>query len=112
MCISDGGVDTCFWVAMSLCLPPSSADGGDLCGLARSRSKREKREKVGRKSALEQLKKAKLGEKIKYEVKLLLLLLLHLWMLDNHCVITYQLNLYLGNCYRSNCSLIERVNTR
>lgn len=91
-------------------LPPSSADGGDLCGLARSRSKREKREKVGRKSALEQLKKAKLGEKIKYEVKLLLLLLLlllHLWMLDNHCVITYQLNLYLGNC-----SLIERVNTR
>uniref|UniRef100_A0AAQ4RCG8 DNA polymerase n=1 Tax=Gasterosteus aculeatus aculeatus TaxID=481459 RepID=A0AAQ4RCG8_GASAC len=34
-----------------------------------SRSKREKREKVGRKSALEQLKKAKLGEKIKYEVE-------------------------------------------
>ncbi|XP_068438304.1 DNA polymerase alpha catalytic subunit [Clinocottus analis] len=44
-------------------------DGGDPCGLARSRSKREKREKVGRKSALEQLKKAKLGEKIKYEVE-------------------------------------------
>uniref|UniRef100_A0A7N8XNX6 Polymerase (DNA directed), alpha 1 n=1 Tax=Mastacembelus armatus TaxID=205130 RepID=A0A7N8XNX6_9TELE len=34
-----------------------------------SRSKREKREKVGRKSALEQLKKAKMGEKIKYEVE-------------------------------------------
>ncbi|XP_075936283.1 DNA polymerase alpha catalytic subunit [Anarhichas minor] len=44
-------------------------DGGDPCSLARSRSKREKREKVGRKSALEQLKKAKLGEKIKYEVE-------------------------------------------
>ncbi|KAM6900400.1 DNA polymerase alpha catalytic subunit [Xenentodon cancila] len=44
-------------------------DGGDVCGLARSRSRREKREKVGRKSALEQLKKAKMGEKIKYEVK-------------------------------------------
>uniref|UniRef100_A0A8C4HS22 DNA polymerase n=1 Tax=Dicentrarchus labrax TaxID=13489 RepID=A0A8C4HS22_DICLA len=34
-----------------------------------SRSRREKREKVGRKSALEQLKKAKMGEKIKYEVE-------------------------------------------
>uniref|UniRef100_A0A3Q2XFK7 DNA polymerase n=1 Tax=Haplochromis burtoni TaxID=8153 RepID=A0A3Q2XFK7_HAPBU len=34
-----------------------------------TRSRREKREKVGRKSALEQLKKAKMGEKIKYEVK-------------------------------------------
>uniref|UniRef100_A0A8C9ZTU6 DNA polymerase n=1 Tax=Sander lucioperca TaxID=283035 RepID=A0A8C9ZTU6_SANLU len=44
-------------------------DGGDACGLAKSRSRREKREKVGRKSALEQLKKAKLGEKIKYEVE-------------------------------------------
>lgn len=43
-------------------------DGGDT-GLARSRSRREKREKVGRKSALEQLKKAKKGEKIKYEVE-------------------------------------------
>ncbi|XP_067434009.1 DNA polymerase alpha catalytic subunit [Thunnus thynnus] len=44
-------------------------DGGDACGLAKSRSRREKREKVGRKSALEQLKKAKKGEKIKYEVE-------------------------------------------
>ncbi|XP_056289495.1 DNA polymerase alpha catalytic subunit isoform X2 [Pseudoliparis swirei] len=44
-------------------------DGGDACSLARTRPKREKREKVGRKSALEQLKKAKLGEKIKYEVE-------------------------------------------
>uniref|UniRef100_A0A665VTB0 DNA polymerase n=1 Tax=Echeneis naucrates TaxID=173247 RepID=A0A665VTB0_ECHNA len=44
-------------------------DGGDACGLARSRSRREKREKVGRKSALEQLKKAKMGEKVKYEVE-------------------------------------------
>ncbi|KAM9839703.1 DNA polymerase alpha catalytic subunit [Aulostomus maculatus] len=43
--------------------------GEDECGLARSRSRREKREKVGRKSALEQLKKAKRGEKVKYEVE-------------------------------------------
>ncbi|KAK5936101.1 hypothetical protein CgunFtcFv8_027611 [Champsocephalus gunnari] len=34
-----------------------------------SRSRREKKEKTGRKSALEQLKKAKRGEKIKYEVE-------------------------------------------
>ncbi|XP_041824817.1 DNA polymerase alpha catalytic subunit [Melanotaenia boesemani] len=47
---------------------PGDDDGGDTCGLAKSRSRREKREKVGRKSALEQLKKAKRGEKIKYEV--------------------------------------------
>lgn len=47
----------------------SSDGGGDACGLAKSRSRREKREKVGRKSALEQLKKAKMGEKIKYEVR-------------------------------------------
>ncbi|KAG7275052.1 hypothetical protein CRUP_001772, partial [Coryphaenoides rupestris] len=38
------------------------------CSLAVSRSRREKREKVGRTSALEQLRKAKKGEKIKYEV--------------------------------------------
>uniref|UniRef100_A0A4W6CIU8 DNA polymerase n=1 Tax=Lates calcarifer TaxID=8187 RepID=A0A4W6CIU8_LATCA len=44
-------------------------DGGDTGGLAKSRSRREKREKVGRKSALEQLKKAKRGEKVKYEVE-------------------------------------------
>lgn len=48
---------------------PDCDDGGDACGLAKSRSRREKREKVGRKSALEQLKKAKMGEKIKYEVE-------------------------------------------
>lgn len=46
-----------------------SDDGGDTGGLAKSRSRREKREKVGRKSALEQLKKAKRGEKVKYEVR-------------------------------------------
>uniref|UniRef100_A0A3P9JM83 DNA polymerase n=1 Tax=Oryzias latipes TaxID=8090 RepID=A0A3P9JM83_ORYLA len=46
-----------------------SDDGGDGCSLAKSRSRREKREKVGRKSALEQLKKAKMGEKIKYKVE-------------------------------------------
>ncbi|XP_068200124.1 DNA polymerase alpha catalytic subunit [Antennarius striatus] len=48
---------------------PDNVDGDDACGLAKSRSRREKREKVGRKSALEQLKKAKRGEKIKYEVE-------------------------------------------
>ncbi|KAM6977643.1 DNA polymerase alpha catalytic subunit [Aplochiton taeniatus] len=42
---------------------------GDACGLAVSRSRREKKEKVGRKSALEQLRKAKRGEKVKYEVE-------------------------------------------
>uniref|UniRef100_A0A7N8XN96 DNA polymerase alpha catalytic subunit n=1 Tax=Mastacembelus armatus TaxID=205130 RepID=A0A7N8XN96_9TELE len=52
--------------------PNKDMDGPDVddaCGVAKSRSKREKREKVGRKSALEQLKKAKMGEKIKYEVE-------------------------------------------
>ncbi|XP_036414647.1 DNA polymerase alpha catalytic subunit [Colossoma macropomum] len=54
--------------------PDKDADGGDYdaadsCGLAASRSRREKREKVGRKSALEQLKRAKKGEKLKYEVE-------------------------------------------
>ncbi|KAJ8385816.1 hypothetical protein AAFF_G00181720 [Aldrovandia affinis] len=41
----------------------------DSCGIAVSRSRREKKEKVGRKSALEQLKAAKRGEKVKYEVE-------------------------------------------
>uniref|UniRef100_A0AAX7VEK1 DNA-directed DNA polymerase n=1 Tax=Astatotilapia calliptera TaxID=8154 RepID=A0AAX7VEK1_ASTCA len=50
--------------------PEKDMDAPDgACGLAKTRSRREKREKVGRKSALEQLKKAKMGEKIKYEVK-------------------------------------------
>ncbi|XP_013856123.1 DNA polymerase alpha catalytic subunit, partial [Austrofundulus limnaeus] len=44
-------------------------DQGDSGGLAKSRSRREKREKVGRKSALEEIKKAKMGQKIKYEVE-------------------------------------------
>ncbi|XP_008436829.1 DNA polymerase alpha catalytic subunit isoform X2 [Poecilia reticulata] len=48
---------------------PDGDEKGDACSLAKSRSRREKREKVGRKSALEQLKKAKKGEKIKYEVE-------------------------------------------
>ncbi|XP_028815477.1 DNA polymerase alpha catalytic subunit isoform X2 [Denticeps clupeoides] len=49
----------------------NNADGdvGDACGLAATRSRREKKEKVGRKSALEQLKRAKKGEKLKYEVE-------------------------------------------
>ncbi|KAI1891276.1 hypothetical protein AGOR_G00142110 [Albula goreensis] len=41
----------------------------DACGLAVSRSRREKKVKVGRQSALEQLKAAKRGEKVKYEVE-------------------------------------------
>ncbi|KAL1006634.1 hypothetical protein UPYG_G00074730 [Umbra pygmaea] len=44
-------------------------DGGGDSGLAVGRSRREKKEKTGRKSALEQLKKAKRGEKVKYEVE-------------------------------------------
>ncbi|KAA0704573.1 DNA polymerase alpha catalytic subunit [Triplophysa tibetana] len=44
-------------------------DASDTCGIASSRSRREKKEKVGRKSALEQLKRAKKGEKVKYEVE-------------------------------------------
>ncbi|KTF87113.1 hypothetical protein cypCar_00014990 [Cyprinus carpio] len=53
--------------------PDKDMDGGDCdasdtCGIATSRSRREKKEKVGRKSALEQLKRAKKGEKVKYEV--------------------------------------------
>uniref|UniRef100_H2LTH2 DNA polymerase n=1 Tax=Oryzias latipes TaxID=8090 RepID=H2LTH2_ORYLA len=55
--------------AWLVCLSVCSDDGGDGCSLAKSRSRREKREKVGRKSALEQLKKAKMGEKIKYKVE-------------------------------------------
>lgn len=51
-----------------LCVFLSSDDGGDTCGLAKSRSRREKRAKSGRMSALDQLKKAKKGEKIKYKV--------------------------------------------
>uniref|UniRef100_A0A8C2JHB5 DNA-directed DNA polymerase n=1 Tax=Cyprinus carpio TaxID=7962 RepID=A0A8C2JHB5_CYPCA len=53
--------------------PDKDMDGGDYasdtCGIATSRSRREKKEKVGRKSALEQLKRAKKGEKVKYEVE-------------------------------------------
>lgn len=56
-------------VVCSSCVLISTDDGGDTCGLAKSRSRREKREKLGRKSALDQLKKAKKGEKIKYEVR-------------------------------------------
>ncbi|XP_028655248.1 DNA polymerase alpha catalytic subunit isoform X1 [Erpetoichthys calabaricus] len=44
-------------------------DKGKYIGLATSRSRREKKEKTGRKSALDLLKKAKAGEKIKYEVE-------------------------------------------
>lgn len=61
------------WVKLNIswevfvCSPP---DDGASCGLAASRSRRERKEKVGRKSALEQIKKAKRGEKVKYEVSL------------------------------------------
>ncbi|GAA6086254.1 DNA polymerase alpha catalytic subunit isoform X1, partial [Tachysurus ichikawai] len=47
----------------------ADCDDGTTCGLAASRSRREKKEKVGRKSALEQIKRAKRGEKVKYEVE-------------------------------------------
>ncbi|XP_030625392.1 DNA polymerase alpha catalytic subunit [Chanos chanos] len=46
----------------------SEHDGDDACGIAVSRSRRERKDKTGRKSALEQLKRAKRGEKLKYEV--------------------------------------------
>uniref|UniRef100_A0A8C8MIY5 DNA polymerase n=1 Tax=Oncorhynchus tshawytscha TaxID=74940 RepID=A0A8C8MIY5_ONCTS len=46
-----------------------SANYQNDCGLAVGRSRREKKEKTGRKSALEQLKRAKKGEKVKYEVE-------------------------------------------
>uniref|UniRef100_A0A8C7Z0B9 Polymerase (DNA directed), alpha 1 n=1 Tax=Oryzias sinensis TaxID=183150 RepID=A0A8C7Z0B9_9TELE len=49
--------------------PEKDVDAAGSGDLAKSRSRREKREKVGRKSALEQLKKAKMGEKIKYKVE-------------------------------------------
>uniref|UniRef100_A0A674EPV4 Polymerase (DNA directed), alpha 1 n=1 Tax=Salmo trutta TaxID=8032 RepID=A0A674EPV4_SALTR len=51
--------------------PEKDVDNPDEndCGLAMGRSRREKKEKTGRKSALEQLKRAKKGEKVKYEVE-------------------------------------------
>uniref|UniRef100_A0A8C7VUN5 Polymerase (DNA directed), alpha 1 n=1 Tax=Oncorhynchus mykiss TaxID=8022 RepID=A0A8C7VUN5_ONCMY len=51
--------------------PEKDVDNPDEndCGLAVGRSRREKKEKTGRKSALEQLKRAKKGEKVKYEVE-------------------------------------------
>ena len=54
-------------VASSRDLSPGDATG-DTGGLAASRSRREKKAKTGRASALEQLRKAKKGEKLKYEV--------------------------------------------
>lgn len=39
-------------------------------GFAASRSRREKKSRRGQQEALERLKKAKAGEKIKYEVKI------------------------------------------
>lgn len=55
-------------VWFSLSIFPCPIDASDTCGIGASRSRREKKEKVGRKSALEQIKRAKKGEKVKYEV--------------------------------------------
>uniref|UniRef100_A0A674EQ47 DNA polymerase n=1 Tax=Salmo trutta TaxID=8032 RepID=A0A674EQ47_SALTR len=58
--------------SISLSLTPHSScflSPENDCGLAMGRSRREKKEKTGRKSALEQLKRAKKGEKVKYEVR-------------------------------------------
>ncbi|XP_028935411.1 DNA polymerase alpha catalytic subunit [Ornithorhynchus anatinus] len=49
--------------------PLSLPAGPDAGGFAASRSRREKRSARGRREALERLKKAKAGEKLKYEVE-------------------------------------------
>ncbi|XP_038613326.1 DNA polymerase alpha catalytic subunit [Tachyglossus aculeatus] len=48
---------------------PGPGAGSDAGGFAASRSRREKRSTRGRQEALERLKKAKAGEKFKYEVE-------------------------------------------
>ncbi|XP_017309249.1 DNA polymerase alpha catalytic subunit isoform X2 [Ictalurus punctatus] len=73
--VSSSGVTLIFFKQMApVSNQEKDADSGDYddganCGLAASRSRRERKEKAGRKSALEQLKRAKKGEKVKYEVE-------------------------------------------
>lgn len=58
------------------------------CGLAMGRSRREKKEKTGRKSALEQLKRAKKGEKVKYEVRCVCVVQVLIWQ-RSVCVLRF-----------------------
>uniref|UniRef100_A0A8C9S1J9 DNA polymerase n=1 Tax=Scleropages formosus TaxID=113540 RepID=A0A8C9S1J9_SCLFO len=59
----------CGALGVAMVTAASALSEQDACGLAVSRSRRERKDKAGRKAALEQLKKAMKGEKVKYEVE-------------------------------------------